>query len=204
VGGSKTIKTDIRVVAATNRDLDKEVNRGNFREDLFYRLNVIPLDLPPLRERGEDVILLADYFLSKFCSEKNRPNLELGEETAQILSGYTWPGNIRELENFMERMSILCEGESIDPQDLPEKILNDTNTSIAEKKPPVQNNNFNWPGIRDMQKKSLGLKEFLDAIETSLLKEALDETEGVKNQAAELLGIKRTTLIEKLKKKNLS
>jgi transcriptional regulator with GAF, ATPase, and Fis domain len=204
VGGSKTIKTDIRVVAATNRDLEKEVNRGNFREDLFYRLNVIPLDLPPLRERGEDVILLADYFLSKFCSEKNRPNLELGEETAQILSGYTWPGNIRELENFMERMSILCEGESIDPQDLPEKILNDTNTSIAEKKPPVQNNNFNWPGIRDMQKKSLGLKEFLDAIETSLLKEALDETEGVKNQAAELLGIKRTTLIEKLKKKNLS
>jgi transcriptional regulator with GAF, ATPase, and Fis domain len=204
VGGSKTIKTDIRIVAATNRDLEKEVKRGNFREDLFYRLNVIPLDLPPLRHRGEDIILLADYFLQKFCSEKNRPNLELGEETAQILSGYTWPGNIRELENFMERMSILCEGASIDPQDLPEKILNNTNTSIADKKPPVQNNNFNWPGIRDMQKKSLGLKEFLDAIETSLLKEALDETDGVKNQAAELLGIKRTTLIEKLKKKKLS
>lgn len=204
VGGSKTIKTDIRIVAATNRDLEKEVKRGNFREDLFYRLNVIPLDLPPLRDRGEDIVLLADYFLRKFCSEKNRHHLQLGEETARILSGYTWPGNIRELENFMERMSILCEGESIDPQDLPEKIFNESNTNIAEKKPSTKKNEFSWPGIRDMRKKSPGLKEFLDAIETSLLKEALEETDGVKNQAAELLGIKRTTLIEKLKKKNLS
>ncbi|MFO7817409.1 MAG: sigma-54 interaction domain-containing protein [Thermodesulfobacteriota bacterium] len=204
VGGSKTIKTDIRIVAATNRDLEDEVKKNNFREDLFYRLNVIPLDLPPLRERDEDILVLANYFLQKFCSEKNREILSLGEETAQILSGYSWPGNIRELENFMERMSILCDGPCINPEDLPAKIRKESGLETRIPVMPPVKNEFSWPGIKDMEKKSLGLKEFMDAIETSLLKEALDKTDGVKNQAAELLGIKRTTLIEKLKKKKLS
>ncbi|MFP4657251.1 MAG: sigma-54 interaction domain-containing protein [Desulfonatronovibrionaceae bacterium] len=204
VGGSRTIDADIRIVAATNRDLEEEVKKGNFREDLFYRLNVIPLDLPPLRERGEDILLLADYFIKKFCAEKNRGPLKIEDKTARVLSEYPWPGNIRELENFMERMSILCEGQSISLQDLPGKVLNNTRPHESQNKTRPAAKNFHWPGLQDLEKRSLGLKEFMDAIETSLLKEALDKTDGVKNQAAELLGIKRTTLIEKLKKKNLS
>lgn len=204
VGGSKTIKTDVRIVAATNRDLEKEVEKGNFREDLFYRLNVIPLVLPPLRERGEDILHLANFFLEKFCSEKNRDKLALDEKTARILTSYSWPGNIRELENFMERMTILCEEEQIKPKELPPKILEETGSPPAADQNANSEKYFDWPGIRDMEDKDLGLKDFLDTIETNLISEALEKTEGVKNQAAELLGIKRTTLIEKLKKKNLS
>ena len=109
VGGSGSKKVDVRVVAATNRDLEKEVTAGRFREDLYYRLNVIPLHLPPLRDRGSDVMLLANHFLEQFCRKKGRPVLELAPDTRKILAAYNWPGNVRELVNFMERLSILVE-----------------------------------------------------------------------------------------------
>jgi transcriptional regulator with GAF, ATPase, and Fis domain len=203
VGGGKTIKADVRVVAATNRDLEEEVRKGTFREDLFYRLNVIPITLPPLRDRGEDVLVLARYFLRNFCANNRSGTLGMADEVAGILSRYSWPGNVRELENFMERMSILCDGESIGLVDLPDKILRETGVEVPRRVPVETDASFRWPELKDLREQCLGLKEFLDQVEERLLNEALGEVDGVKNKAAEILGIKRTTLIEKLKKKNM-
>ncbi|GKT30178.1 sigma-54 dependent transcriptional regulator, partial [Aduncisulcus paluster] len=119
VGGTSIKKVDVRIVAATNRDLEVEVAAGRFREDLFYRLNVIPMHLPPLRERGGDVLLLAKHFLGRFCEDKDMEQLRIQSDAADMLVSYTWPGNVRELENFMERMCILCDEDEIVPDDLP-------------------------------------------------------------------------------------
>ncbi|TVM18847.1 sigma-54-dependent Fis family transcriptional regulator [Oceanidesulfovibrio indonesiensis] len=202
VGGTQPKRADVRIVAATNRDLEKEVAEGRFREDLYYRLNVIPMHLPPLRERGRDVMLLADAFLKRFCKKKDRPVLKISDVARDMLLAYTWPGNVRELENFMERMSILCEGQSITPDDLPPKIRSEVGEAPAPQPEPVAPG-FAWPRLQDIRDRDLSLKEFLDAVEDRLLVEALEEAGHVKNQAAEILGIKRTTLIEKLKKKGL-
>ena len=203
VGGSKTIKTDVRIVAATNRDLEEEVRKGAFREDLFYRLNVIPITLPPLRDRGDDVLILAGHFLRRFCTDRRPCVLEMTEEARNILATYSWPGNVRELENFMERMSILCDADSICPADLPDKILRETGVEVPKRVLPLLDQSFRWPELRDLQDQQLGLMEFLDQVEERLLTEALGQVDGIKNKAAEILGIKRTTLIEKLKKKNM-
>lgn len=206
VGGNQTISTDVRVVAATNRDLEKEVEKGTFREDLFYRLNVIPLHLPPLRERGDDILLLAQSFLQRFCQKKKRKELKLEPETAALLKQYSWPGNVRELENFMERISILCDNNTVQRSDLPPKILQQTQ-ELAPKPETSQQatepTEFRGPCLADLQKSGLGLKEFFEAMEDQLLFEALQQADGIKNKAADLLGIKRTTLIEKLRKKNI-
>lgn len=220
VGGTGVKKVDVRIVAATNRDLEEEVAKGRFREDLYYRLNVIPLHLPPLRERGGDVLLLVAYFLDRFCKKKSRPLLRLCGDTRKILAAYSWPGNVRELENFMERLSILVDGDVVTPADLPRKILdavgdvadlpepsNAPDPAPASVSAPVNgaaactSQGFVWPSLADLAKHQMGLKEFLDSMEDRLIEEALGQSDGVKNQAAELLGIKRTTLIEKLKKK---
>ena len=208
VGGQGTKKVDVRIVAATNRDLEEEVNAGRFREDLFYRLNVIPLHLPALRDRGEDVILLTEYFLKKFCAKKQRSCLALCEDVQKVLEAYPWPGNVRELENLAERLSILCDGDTVQVEDLPAKILAQVGDVVAlpPPKPRVvypQRAGFVWPTVADLREQGLGLKEFFDAAEEKLLTEALELASGVKNQAAEILGIKRTTLIEKLKKRNM-
>ena len=200
VGGSKSIKADVRVVAATNRNLEQEVKSGCFREDLFYRLNVIPIELPPLRMRGDDVLLLAEYFLNKYT--RGSKALQISSEARDLLLNYPWPGNVRELENFMERMSILCENNEIKPGDLPEKVLKAG--GIEPESRPACREGFEWPRLKDMQEHDMDLKEFLENIEDRLLLEALENSEWVKNQAAEVLGIKRTTLIEKLKKKDLA
>ncbi|MDR2696656.1 MAG: sigma-54 dependent transcriptional regulator [Deltaproteobacteria bacterium] len=208
VGGAGVKKVDVRIVAATNRDLEREVSQGRFREDLYYRLNVIPLHLPPLRERNGDVLLLAAYFLGRFCGRKNRPCLRLGPDVRKILLAYSWPGNVRELENFMERLSILVDGDEVRSPDLPLKILDAVGEIAALPEPashpastPPLRQGFMWPTLADLDAHALNLKEFLDAVEDRLIEEALSRADGVKNQAAELLGIKRTTLIEKLKKK---
>ncbi|WP_207262476.1 sigma-54 dependent transcriptional regulator [Desulfovibrio sp. Huiquan2017] len=206
VGGTSIKKVDVRVVAATNRDLEGEVASGRFREDLFYRLNVIPMTLPPLRERGMDILLLAEHFLTRHCGDKARKPLTLSEKAREMLLTYSWPGNVRELENFMERLAILCDGCEVEPEDLPEKIFTDIGEKPLrreEKVVPMRPVGFAWPSLKDMRDKDLKLKEFLEAIEGRLLAEALEQAEGVKNKAAELVGIKRTTLIEKLKKRDL-
>jgi DNA-binding NtrC family response regulator len=201
VGGSTVKKLDVRVVAATNRDLEKEVEVGRFREDLYYRLNVIPIHLPALRSRGRDVMELARHFLKRFCEGASDAPLRISKDAESMFLAYAWPGNVRELENFMERLSILCDGEEITPQDLPEKIWRDLGEAPPKVElPPAAG--FAWPTLKDIQEQKLGLKEFLEEVEDRLLTEALDLSEGVKNQAAELLGVKRTTLIEKLKKRN--
>jgi len=206
VGGTVIKKVDVRVVAATNRDLEGDVKAGRFREDLFYRLNVIPLHLPPLRERGSDILLLAEHFLSGHCNTKDRKRLTISEKAKEMLLTYSWPGNVRELENFMERLSILCEGSEVQPEDLPGKIFEDIGEQPLKKVvdfAPPRPVGFAWPTLRDMEAQDLKLKEFMEAIEGRLLDEALEMSEGIKNKAAELVGIKRTTLIEKLKKRGL-
>ncbi|NCC24542.1 MAG: sigma-54-dependent Fis family transcriptional regulator [Deltaproteobacteria bacterium] len=204
VGGTRTMKTDVRVVAATNRNLEEEVRLGHFQEDLFYRLNVIPIHLPPLRERGDDILLLAKSFLERFCRDRDRRVLELRPDAERLILAYSWPGNIRELENFMERMSILCDSERITCSDLPPKVLAETGALPPETESRFESAaDFRMPVLKDMQDRNLGLKEFIDLLEEGLLLEAMDQADGVKNRAAELLGIKRTTLIEKLKKRNL-
>ena len=204
VGGSRTMKVDVRIVAATNRDLEAEVAAGRFREDLFYRLNVIPMHLPPLRERGDDILILSDTFLRRFCEQKGRPVLAIPPGTRAMFLTYGWPGNVRELENLMERLSILCDHDEVRPEDLPKKIWEGVGKAL-----PIEDSaqacpaGFVWPVVADLKDHGMGLKEFLDEIEERLLTEALGMADGVKNQAAEILGIKRTTLIEKLKKKNM-
>lgn len=220
VGGTGSRKVDVRVVAATNRDLEQEVAAGRFREDLYYRLNVIPLHLPPLRERGGDVLLLARHFLERFCRKKGRSTLELAPETRRILAAYSWPGNVRELVNFMERLSILVDGDTVLPADLPAKILDQVGdvASLAQEPAEAETpersvpadagacqggrpGDFVWPNLAVLEARGMNLKDFLDSVETRLIDEALQKADGVKNQASEYLGIKRTTLIEKLKKR---
>ena len=244
VGGTGSKKVDVRIVAATNRDLEAEVAAGRFREDLYYRLNVIPLHLPPLRQRGNDVLLLARHFLNHFCAKKDRNLMALDETTRRILAAYGWPGNVRELENFMERLSILVDGDTVCMDDLPHKILDQVGDVAllppVEEVPPVAEaseppapqalgqdadaapadaqiceavaavvataqpaGGFVWPNLGVLAEHGLNLKDFLDTVESRLIDEALAKAEGVKNQAAELLGIKRTTLIEKLKKRSM-
>lgn len=241
VGGSGPKKIDVRIVAATNRDLEQEVALGNFREDLYYRLNVIPLHLPPLRERGNDILTLAENFLKVFCEKKEREQLTLSEDVAKVFLNYAWPGNVRELENFTERLSILADGPQIVLSDLSPKILNgvgdisslpplpeeitiqpakqkDTaislNSSVSQEEKKsltsiltqgfsdFSNSSNMLPSLIDMKNNNMNLKEFLEMIEDKIINEALEQVEGIKNQAAEILGIKRTTLIEKLKKRN--
>ncbi len=119
VGGSKTIKVDVRILAATNKDLEKEIEKGNFREDLYYRLNVIPIEVPPLRKRKEDIPLLVQEFLAEFSTKLGIPQKEIDEEAIQLMQEYDWPGNVRELRNFIERLVILTKNQNITKSDLP-------------------------------------------------------------------------------------
>ncbi len=124
MGSSRTIQVDVRIIAATNRDLEKEVQEGHFRQDLFYRLNVITIEIPPLRERVEDIPLLAGYFLNKYSELNNKNILGFSSEVDQVLSNYPWPGNVRELENVVERAVSLCQTQNIELSDLPPRLTN--------------------------------------------------------------------------------
>ncbi len=224
VGSRKPVSVDVRVVAATNRDLEQMVSQGLFREDLFYRLQVIPVHLPPLRERGSDILELARFFMHKFCARDKRPELALSDEVCDIFMRYAWPGNVRELQNYMERMAVLVEGDLLTPADLPAKVLK----AVAAEDGPyaedaddvasaAQNNNssprpaaeagtgqsYVYPGLNVLEEKGLGLKAFLEDIEMSLIQEALKAENGSQQKAALRLGIKRTTLIEKMRRKGL-
>jgi transcriptional regulator with PAS, ATPase and Fis domain len=202
VGATTTTKVDVRIVAATNRDLEEAMAKGAFREDLFYRLNVIPIHLPPLRERDRDILLLAEHFLNTFCKQRQRPLLRLTRQVEDLLLVYPWPGNVRELENCMERLSILCDNEEVEIADLPEKVLRVVGAQPSKTASLPGGNGFSSYRLEDLQKRNQNLKEFMDEIEEQLLREALESSNGMKNQAAKLLGLKRTTLIEKLKKHN--
>ncbi len=193
VGGVKTISVDIRVVSATNQDLEIAVKEGRFREDLFYRLNVIPIHVPPLRERRSDIPLLAKHFLKKYCSGKKRCVEGITDEALDILTRYDWPGNVRELENIMERMVILANGKMITKDDLPYQILEKTGGVPGQ----AIASDLEFP------EDGLSLSQAVSELEKRLILKALERTGGVKNRAAKLLKMNRTTLIEKMKKLGL-
>ena len=187
VGDSHTIKIDVRVIAATHSDLAKMVADGTFREDLYYRLNVIPVQLPPLRERREDIPLLVQHFLSKLSADSGRPAVTMSQESMRRLMAYHWPGNVRQLENAVERALAFSHGRSqIDVQDLAPELQNDG--------PPTDGAEVWFPDD------GLDFERYIDNVELALIRRSLERTRGNKRQAAKLLNLKRTTLIEKLKR----
>jgi DNA-binding NtrC family response regulator len=189
VGDSQTIKVDVRVVAATNSDLKKMVAEGSFREDLFYRLNVIPVRIPTLRERRPDIPLLAQFFLDRFAKEATptRGRVTIAQDAQQSLMAYDWPGNVRQLENVIERAFALSPGRSqIDATDLPPE-LQQVSVTID-------------PAEYVLPEPGVDLERVVARFEHALIKRALERTDGNKSQAADLLQLKRTTLIEKLKR----
>jgi transcriptional regulator with GAF, ATPase, and Fis domain len=184
VGDNQTIKVDVRVIAATNSDLARMARDGTFREDLYYRLNVIPIQLPPLRDRREDIPLLAKHFLDKFAPGVP---LQISQGAMRILMAYPWPGNVRQLENAVERAVTLSAGrKEIDISDLPPEIQDAPQAMAA-------------PFV-EFPEEGLDLPAYLMSIERDLINQSLRRTGGNRNKAAELLRIKRTTLVEKLKR----
>jgi transcriptional regulator with GAF, ATPase, and Fis domain len=191
VGGSQTISVDIRVISATNKDLAAAIKQGEFREDLYYRLNVIPIHILPLRERREDIFPLADYFQNNLLHRTSDYQIKkFSEEARQALEQYEWPGNIRELENMVERISVLVEETDVQVHDLPECIINNVS-------------NYSSPSVSSVFNRGMGFNEALDLYQRSLITHALNESGWVKARAAQMLKMNRTTLVEKLKKMNI-
>ena len=176
--GGTTVRADVRVVAATNRDLAAEVEAGRFREDLYYRLNVISITAPPLRARREDIALLVDHFLGVYCSKNSRPRLHVPSEVMRKLIDYSWPGNVRELQNVVERAAVLCRSDTLRREDLPD--------AIAEASAPAATS------------LTFSIGTPLDEVEHRLIRETLQSTHGDKSMAAQLLGISTRTIYRKL------
>ena len=189
VGGTKTIKVDVRIIAATNIDLEKAVMENKFREDLYYRLNVIPIVIPPLRERTDDIPILIEHFIRHFNKTKKKKIEGFTKEVMEFLISYKWQGNIRELENLIERLVILKGEGIITAEDLPEKI------KVSWDRSGVSAYNIPDSGIN--------LNNVVEEFENNLIIQAMQKAQGVKNKAAQLLSLNRTTLVEKLKKKQL-
>jgi DNA-binding NtrC family response regulator len=192
VGGQKPLKTDVRVIAATNRDLEREVEKGSFRADLFYRLNVIPVTLPALRDRREDIPLLVDHFLRHYCNLMERRLMKMDEETLRILGEYDWPGNVRELENVIERGVILEEGDILRPDALPDRVLGGPVLRV-----PGTNGTNGSPGGPRRSSSAVGT---LEDLEKAYLIEVLEETGWHKKKASEILGINSSTLYRKIQR----
>ncbi len=185
LGGTKTLRVDVRVIAATNADLEEAIKEKNFREDLFYRLNVIKIELPPLRDRKEDIPLLVKHFLDIYGQENKKEILGLSEDVLEIFEDYDWPGNIRELENLIERAVVLTKSKIITRNTLPPFLLT---TTKKEQQPVLALDN------------QLNLKEQIQSYQKTAILEALKKTKGVQKKAANLLGIKPTTLNEMIKR----
>lgn len=189
VGGAKTIHANVRVIAATNVDLEAAVEEGRFREDLFYRLNVIPIRIPSLRERKSDIPLLLHHFIGVFNRTRGRQLKGIAPDALEFLINYSWPGNIRELENLVERLSILKGAGVIEVSDLPERYRR-----VAADADPSR---------LDIPDNGMDFNSAVDAYENALIVRALEKTGWNRNQAALLLKLNRTTLVEKIKKKGL-
>ncbi len=189
VGGTNPFKVDFRLIAATNRNIENEVKKGNFREDLFYRLNVVRTVMPPLRERQEDIPLLLNHFIEKYSRDSNSENVpkRINPEAARLLFDYPWPGNVRELENIIERSVILSTGSRIMPSDLPLKIRQGREDQL------------DLDGIPE----NAGLYETLAAVEKRMIQRAMSMSGNVQTKAAEILGIGKSGLNQKLKKYRL-
>ena len=191
VGSDSPVQVDVRVVAATNRDLRVAVRERRFREDLFYRLNVLPLELPPLRERDADVVLLIHHFLSLHACRKGKMAIQVNEDAMAIMKRYSWPGNVREVENLVERLVVLNEDGIVRPTELPDYVIHNAtpqHQTTAQVSLPSD---------------GVDLDAFLDKIEDGFIQQALERSRGNKTLAAELLNLNRTTFIERLRKKGM-
>jgi two-component system response regulator PilR (NtrC family) len=189
VGGTEEIPIDVRIIAATNRDLNKLMEEGRFREDLYYRISVIPIELPPLRQRREDIRELAQYFLEKFKRNGSKPNLQLAEETLHYLDLYSFPGNVRQLEHIIERAVALETGDVILPSKLPELVLNYNPDKISND--------------HELPDQGIDLDTFLSELEKSYVLRALQRTNGNQTRAAELLGLSVRSLRHLLDKHSI-
>jgi len=189
VGGTEAVEVDIRIVAATNRDLVKAVAEGIFREDLFYRLNVVSIHLPPLRERREDIPFLAAHFLDKFAKENTREMKGFSPSAMDYLSAYEWPGNVRQLENVIERCVVLSSGDTVGAEDLP---------------PEIKDEESQFKSAVDLLPTKLDLSETLEKIEAAVIRRALVKADFIQVKAAELLNVSKSLLQYKLKKYNIS
>jgi DNA-binding NtrC family response regulator len=188
VGSSKSMTVDVRVIAATNQNLEEAIRERRFREDLFFRLNVIPIEVPPLRERPDDIPLLVHHFLEIASQNQGGRVEDIAQEALELLCAHAWPGNVRELENLMERLVILGSGAEIQASDLPPPFRQPSASSAsAPRIPPA----------------GLSFRSTVDDFEANLILQALEQTQWNKNRAAQLLGLNRTTLLEKIKKKGL-
>ena len=196
VGGNETIQVDVRVIAATNRDLKGEVAAGRFREDLYYRLNVVHIPVPPLRERLDDLPLLVAHFIDKYSRDRGgKPRLRIAPEALRVVYAHNWPGNVRELENMIERSVILCSGDVIRPEDLPEDLRA---SGQAQGAPGTLT-----PDLAGLVGTGLGLNEAMEYIEKKMIQDALAQANQVQAHAAELLGIKKNVMQYKMKKYGL-
>ncbi|MBN4054140.1 sigma-54-dependent Fis family transcriptional regulator [Nitrospira defluvii] len=188
VGGVKSIQVDVRILVATNQDLEVAIEEKRFRPDLYYRLNVIPIHIPPLRKRKEDIPLLVDHFIHKFNLKKRKEIKGITKDALKLLFNYYWPGNIRELENLIERLVVLKQDEgSITAEEIPEKLI------LSRRRA--------FPFQFDLPEEGIVFSDIVSAFENQILDQALARAKGIKNQAAQLLQMNRTTLVEKLKKR---
>jgi DNA-binding NtrC family response regulator len=185
VGGSEKLEVDVRIIAATNKDLEQKIKDGTFREDLYYRLNVVSIKIPPLRDRKEDILPMIESFIQKYCTENNKENLEISKEAVDVLMKYNYPGNVRELENIIERAVVLNRGKVITLGDLPINIK-----GFKEEK-----------SITTSREGTL--TEQVEALEKQLIYDALQESEGNQTKAGKLLGLTERNLRYKLKKYNI-
>ena len=209
LGGTKPVKIDVRFITATHRNLEEAIKDGNFREDLYYRLNIIPIVVPPLRNRKTDIPLLVQHFLSQCSGNQGNKTKTIDDEAIRILINYSWPGNIRELGNFIERMVVMSIGSTITFKDLPEKVLGEVPRenlpSMKEPKHELSPSEMLKNGLQQsffmgLPAGGMSLKNAVEEFERGLILEALEKTNWVKNKAAGLLELNRTTLVEKIKK----
>lgn len=206
VGSTRTIDVNVRVVAATNKDLREEVKAGRFREDLYYRLQVIPVELPALRLRGQDVMLLAEFFMDRCCSGMGKTPIIISDEVRDAFMTYTWPGNVRELENLIERLAILVDSPVLRNDDLPDYIAQAQGENRSDQNNPLRNGSIRNTTIHiydELPLEGLDFNQVVDGLEARLITLALTRTGGNKKAAAELLKLNRTTLVEKIRKRGL-
>ncbi|GAB4277994.1 MAG: sigma-54 dependent transcriptional regulator [Candidatus Rifleibacteriota bacterium] len=194
VGGTSDIHVDVRIISATNADLERAIEEGKLRQDLFYRLNVFTISLPPLRERRDDIMLLAKYFLEEFRKEFSKDISGFREDTCRILESYNFPGNVRELRNIIERATLLETTNQIRPAVLPEELKKAAEVDCIARN-PAEKRPWQLPGFN--------FKDYIDSVEKQIVMEVMKEAEGKKSKAAEMLGLTRFALRHQLKKHNL-
>lgn len=204
VGSATSIPVDVRVVAATHRDLPQRIEAGEFREDLYYRLSVFPIEVSPLRERTDDIAPLVDEFIRRLSVEKS-VSLQFTEDAMRMLESYSWSGNVRELANLIERLAVVRPNGRVSARDLPWPIAERDDRVTGD--PEIVNSDI-WPATQasaiHLPRSGLDLKQYLAQIEQEMIVRALGDADGVVQRAAELLGVGRTTLVEKIKRYDLS